>query len=743
MDRPPPSDAHPKLDARSTDGLNPEQRAAVEHLVGPLLVFAGAGTGKTRVITHRVARLIAHGVAPWHVLAVTFTNRAANEMRERIMHLGGPSASGVNVGTFHSQSLRILRRDFHRIGWESDFSIYDATDQLRAVKQAMSDLSLPLTTISPQAVRNEISRAKDELATPQEYAERADGFFQETTATIYHRYQRMLKDAQAVDFGDMIAYAVRVLRESPEARAAYHDRFRFILVDEYQDTNRAQYYFIRELAAGHGNVCVVGDDDQSIYSWRGADIRNILEFEQQFPAASVVRLERNYRSTQRILSIANNVISKLATRAPKTLWTDRDEGQALGIIECLDEEDEARQVLEVVRKLSADHRLPRRDIAIMYRTNAQSRAFEELFVRLGVPYQLVGATEFYSRKEVRDVLAYLRAVANPRDLISFERIANVPRRGIGVSTLKSLRAWAEQTGLAPGELVRWMAQQAETPDAVASEVPLASRARRSVLGLGQVMRKLDVLAAELPVGSLINAVVQETGYDEVLDTDPDRPEERWENVVELVAAAGKYDEFEPREGLQRFLYEAALISEVDNLAEQSDALTLLTYHAAKGLEFGVVFMTGMEEDLFPHIRSQDDPDQMEEERRLAYVGITRAKDRLFMSYARFRSGWGTPVRFPSRFLNDIPPEHLVYERRLSEQPGLPSVAPLTPPTNQPAPAPAERTFRDGQRVRHRVFGDGLVVAGQITRFDEEVTVMFESAGLKRLAVNLANLEALN
>ena len=743
MDRPPPSDAHPKLDARSTDGLNPEQRAAVEHLVGPLLVFAGAGTGKTRVITHRVARLIAHGVAPWHVLAVTFTNRAANEMRERIMHLGGPSASGVNVGTFHSQSLRILRRDFHRIGWESDFSIYDATDQLRAVKQAMSDLSLPLTTISPQAVRNEISRAKDELATPQEYAERADGFFQETTATIYHRYQRMLKDAQAVDFGDMIAYAVRVLRESPEARAAYHDRFRFILVDEYQDTNRAQYYFIRELAAGHGNVCVVGDDDQSIYSWRGADIRNILEFEQQFPAASVVRLERNYRSTQRILSIANNVISKLATRAPKTLWTDRDEGQALGIIECLDEEDEARQVLEVVRKLSADHRLPRRDIAIMYRTNAQSRAFEELFVRLGVPYQLVGATEFYSRKEVRDVLAYLRAVANPRDLISFERIANVPRRGIGVSTLKSLRAWAEQTGLAPGELVRWMAQQAETPDAVASEVPLSGRARRALLGLGQVMRKLDVLAAELPVGSLINAVVQETGYDEVLDTDPDRPEERWENVVELAAAAGKYDEFEPREGLQRFLYEAALISEVDNLAEQSDALTLLTYHAAKGLEFGVVFMTGMEEDLFPHIRSQDDPDQMEEERRLAYVGITRAKDRLFMSYARFRSGWGTPVRFPSRFLNDIPPEHLVYERRLSEQPGLPSVAPLTPPTKQPAPAPAERTFRDGQRVRHRVFGDGLVVAGQITRFDEEVTVMFESAGLKRLAVNLANLEALN
>ena len=741
MQRRPQSDERLERDDRSTDGLNPQQRTAVEHLVGPLLVFAGAGTGKTRVITHRVAKLIEQGVAPWHILAVTFTNKAANEMRERIIQLVGPAAGGVNVGTFHSQSLRILRRDFHRIGWESDFSIYDATDQLRAVKQAMADLDMPLTTVSPQAVRNEISRAKDELATPHEYAERAEGFFQETTATIYHRYQRILRDAQAVDFGDMIAYAVRILRESPEARAAYHDRFRFILVDEYQDTNRAQYYIIRELAAGHGNVCVVGDDDQSIYSWRGADIRNILEFEQQFPAASVVRLERNYRSTKRILEAANEVISKLDRRAPKTLWTDRDAGDALGLIEALDEEDEARQVLEVVRKLGADHQVARRDIAIMYRTNAQSRAFEELFVRLGVPYQLVGATEFYNRKEVRDVLAYLRAVANPRDLLSFERIANVPRRGIGATTLKNLRTWAEQTGKAPGELVRWLAEQSESPVAAEPDAPLAGRARRALTELGRVMRKLDMLAAELPAGSLINAVVQETGYDDVLDNDPDRPEERWENVVELAAAASKYDEFDPREGLQRFLYEAALVSEVDNLAEQSEAITMLTYHAAKGLEFGVVFMTGMEEELFPHIRSQDDPDQMEEERRLAYVGITRAQDRLFMSYARFRSGWGTPVRFPSRFLNDIPPEHMVYERRLTEQPGLPAVAPAT--SEAEPQTPTERTFRDGQKVRHRVFGEGLVVAGKITRFDEEVTVMFDTAGLKHLAVNMANLEALN
>ncbi len=743
VDSPLPLDAPPDQASPSVDGLNPEQQAAVQHSFGPLLVFAGAGTGKTRVITHRVANLIAQGVAPWHILAVTFTNKAANEMRERIVQLVGSSTGGIHVGTFHSQCLRILRRDFHRIGWESDFSIYDGTDQLRAVKQAMSDLNLPLNTVSPHAVRNEISRAKDELATPHEYAERSEGFFQEMTATIYHRYQRILQDAQALDFGDMIAYAVRILRESPEARAEYHERYRFILVDEYQDTNRAQYYLIRELGAGHGNVCVVGDDDQSIYSWRGADIRNILDFESQFPTASVVRLERNYRSTKRILEVSNSVISKLATRAEKTLWTDRDEGSAVGIIEAMDEEDEARQVLDVIRKVTTDQGVPRNDVAIMYRTNAQSRPFEELFVRLGVPYQLVGATEFYDRKEIRDVIAYLRAIANPRDLLSFERIANVPKRGIGATTLGKLREWAEQTGRAPGELVRWMAEQAESPEDAPADAPFAARAQRALVGLGHVMHKLDVMAAELPVGSLINAIVQETGYDEVLDNDPDRPEERWENVVELAAAAGKYDDFEPREGLQRFLYEAALVSEIDNLAEQSEALTMLTFHAAKGLEFGAVFMVGMEEELFPHIRSHEDPAQMDEERRLAYVGVTRAKDRLFMSHARFRAGWGMPVRFPSRFLNDIPPDLLVYERKLDEQPGIPAIAPLRHQTQSQPEVPTERTFRDGQKVRHKVFGEGLVVAGQINRLDEEVTVMFESAGLKRLAVNLANLEALN
>ena len=743
------SSDHPARDhlPRSLDllDLNPEQCVAVEHEQGPLLVFAGAGSGKTRVITYRIAHLIAQGVAPWSILAVTFTNKAADEMRERIVSLVGEAAGGVNVGTFHGQCLRMLRRDIHHLDWEPSFSIYDAEDQLRAVKQSMADLDIPLSTISPVAVRNEISRAKDELATPYEYAERAEGFFQELTAKIYHRYQRILRNAQAVDFGDMIAYVVRILREVPEARAHYQDRFRFILVDEYQDTNRAQYYFIRELGSGHCNVCVVGDDDQSIYSWRGADIRNILEFEQQFPDATVVRLERNYRSTKTILDASNAVVSKLSQRAAKTLWTEREEGPSLQLIEAFDEEDEARQVLDVIRELTGTHGLPRQEIAIMYRTNAQSRPFEELFVRLGVAYQLVGATEFYARREVRDVLAYLRAIANPRDLVSFERIANVPRRGIGAVTLKALREWAERSGQAPGEVVRWLAGQAGTPAGEARELPFRARPRRALLELGRLLLKLDAQAAALPIGQLVNAVVQETGYDEVLDNDPERPEERWENVVELAAAASKYDGYGPGESLVRYLHEAALVSDVDNLAFGTDAVTLLTFHAAKGLEFGAVFMVGMEEELFPHIRSYDYPEQMEEERRLAYVGITRAKDHLFMAYTRHRSGWGSPVRFPSRFLQDIPPELVTYKRRLEPQPGIPVIgSPGEAETDSERPhPPTERTLHDGQRVRHPVFGEGLVVSGEITTFDEEVTVVFEAAGLKRLAVSFAKLEVLN
>ncbi len=722
----------------NASGLNAQQHAAVNHMVGPLLVFAGAGSGKTRVITYRIAHLINSGVAPWNILAVTFTNKAANEMRERIVELVGEAAAGVNVGTFHGQALRILRRDIHRLGRESDFTIYDGDDQLRLVKQAMTDVGIGLTTINPLAVRNEISRAKDELATPYEYAERSEGYFQETAAQIYHRYQRLLTNANGVDFGDMVAFCVRLFREVSEVRVYHQDRFRFILVDEYQDTNRAQYMFVRELAAAHGNLCVVGDDDQSIYSWRGADVRNILDFEAQFPSSTVVRLERNYRSTGNILSSANAIIGKVSSRAEKVLWTDREDGEPVVIMEAFDEEDEARHIANVVREFDGNDST-KKDLAIIYRTNAQSRPFEELFVRQGIPYQLVGATEFYRRREVRDVLAYLRAVANPRDLVSFERIVSVPRRGIGSKTLRTLREWGERNGHASGELVRLMA--VEESGIAGLESPFNTRATTALAELGRMLRRLDELADELPVGPLVNAIVQESGYDEVLDGDPDRSEDRWENVVELQAAASKYDDLGPRESLMRYLSEAALVADVDNLTVDEDAITLLTAHSAKGLEFDVVCMVGMEEEMFPHVRSYDDPAQMDEERRLAYVALTRAKEQLFVTYTRHRSGWGAPVRFPSRFLQDIPAELQHYRSRIDSGAGRLrsgiSGSDVEPDSPQP---PSERTYQDGQRVRHAVFGEGLIVAGQITKFDEEVTVMFEDVGLKKLAVSFANLE---
>lgn len=719
--------------------LNVEQQAAVNHAHGPLLIFAGAGSGKTRVITYRVARLIETGVAPWNILAVTFTNKAANEMRERLVELMGEDAAGINSGTFHGQALRILRRHIHHLGREPDFTIYDSDDQLRLVKQSMTDNGIGLTTINPSAIRNEISRSKDELKNHHEYSEHADGYFQETVATIYDRYQELLKNANGVDFGDMVGLCVELFK-FPDVRAYYQDRFRFVLVDEYQDTNRAQYTFVRDLAEKHQNICVVGDDDQSIYSWRGADIRNILEFETQFESTTVVRLERNYRSTGNILTAANSVISKIQARAEKVLWTERENGKPAAVIEAFDEDDEATQVESEIRVLCGSD-VERRDIAIVYRTNAQSRAFEEAFVRQGVPYQLVGATAFYARREVRDVLAYLRVVANPRDLVSFERVANVPRRGIGSKTLQVLREWAEQTSRAPGEVVRWMADVSTTGDL--SESPFAARAARALVELGRLLRRLDTLADELAVGSLVNAVVQESGYADVLDADPDRPEERWENVVELQAAAAKYDDLGPRQSLLRYLSEAALVADVDTLSTEGDAVTLLTVHAAKGLEFGVVFMVGMEEELFPHARSYDDVAQMEEERRLAYVALTRAKDRLFVSYTRHRTGWGAPVRFPSRFLQDIP-EHLLEYRRKLDDTGRSGDGWGRDVTEATTPDPPnERSYRDGQRVRHAAFGEGLVVSGEITKFDEEVLVMFETVGLKKLAVSLAHLETIS
>ena len=723
--------------APDTVELNPGQVEAVEHAEGPLLILAGAGSGKTRVITHRVAYLIDQvGVAPWNILAVTFTNKAADEMRSRVTALSAERGAGVELGTFHGLCARMLRRFSDRIGINRNFTIFDGSDQTAVVRTAMKDLGLAVSQVSPAGARNAISRAKDELMSHHQFAEHAEGFFQELVAKIYARYEQILKAADGQDFGDLIVSAVRLLREDPEVLGYYQDRFRYVMIDEYQDTNRAQYVLVRELAAARRNLAVVGDDDQSIYGWRGADIRNLMDFETEYPDARVVKLEQNYRSTQLILDAAHAVVERLPGRKDKRLWTERAGGQKVRVLESYDDEDEAIRVLSEVQLLIGKEGGRRGDFAIMYRTNAQSRLLEEAFVKAGMPYQLVGATEFYGRREVKNMLAYLRSVANPRDTVSFDRIANVPTRGVGDKTLGLLSDWAQQRTLAPGEAIRALA--ADPPDP--APPALAGRALKALLPLGELFLKLDVHAAEMPLPRLLQEIYRETGYEEHLRSDPEDAEERIDNVVELIGASAKYADMPPEEAITSFLQEVALISDVDALKAEADAVTLITLHAAKGLEFKNVFVTGFEEELCPHVRSFADPAQMEEERRLAYVGITRAQDRLFLSYAKFRGGWGSRSRVPSRFLQDIPDDVMDRDRPVvttaTDFPGAPD------PVVKAEPVATERSYRDGQKVRHPVFGVGVVVSGKISAGGEEVQVAFPEVGVKLLSVAFANLDKL-
>ena len=644
------ADRRPQLDLRS---LNEQQRMAVTHADGPLLIFAGPGTGKTRVITYRVAHLIESSVPPWSILAVTFTNKAASEMRERIKTLVGAEAGKVNVGTFHSQALSILRRNIQYLDREPDFTVYDSADQLRLIKYIVRQERINVSGINESAIRNEISRAKDDLLDDNAYARRAIGYDSrienQTVARVYHRYQQLLEDANGVDFGDMLLLCLRIFREFPEVLAFCQDRFRYILVDEYQDINHAQYEFIRELGSSRGNICVVGDDDQNIYSWRGASVRYIREFAAQFPGSSTVKLERNYRSTSHILAGANAVISVLPDRVHKSLWTEREDGEPLAIIESHDENDEARQVAKLVRELH-DKGVKYSDIAVTYRFNAQSRPFEAVFRQHGLPHRLVNDRGFYDRTEVRMVLAYLRATANPRDTISFEDIADAPQRRINAKDLQAVNQRARQIGCAPGELARQLAAGREGESAL--------------IDLGQLLLRLDRLADELPVSQFIDAILRESGYDNVLNNDPDLAEERWDNMRELKGAATTYDELGPRQSLERFLNETALLSNEDSLGDDEDSVSLLTAHASKGLEFGAVIVVGLEDGTFPSSYSLNDPEQAAGERRLVYVALTRAKDRLFLSHARRRSGRDAPRQFPSRFLRDVPTDLLTYWKRL-------------------------------------------------------------------------------
>jgi DNA helicase-2/ATP-dependent DNA helicase PcrA len=733
------------------DGLNPQQREAVEHQGGPLLIVAGAGSGKTRVLTRRIAYLIrARDVRPSQILAITFTNKAAGEMKERVAAAVGAGAPHW-VSTFHSACLRILRHDAKRLGFTSGFSVYDDTDSQRLMKMVLRDLALDPKRFTPRAVANAVSSAKNELIDHESYAARAEGPIQTTYAECYGEYQRRLRAANALDFDDLIMTTVNLLQAFPDVAEHYRRRFRHVLVDEYQDTNHAQYVLVRELVGVEGEgdlppgeLCVVGDADQSIYAFRGATIRNIAEFEADYPNARVILLEQNYRSTQTILSAANAVISRNPDRKPKNLWTDRGNGEPIVGWVAGDEHEEATFVANEVDRLTDSGVAQPRDVAIFYRTNAASRVFEEVFIRVGLPYRVVGGVRFYERREVRDALAYLRVLANPEDVVSLRRILNVPKRGIGD------RAEACVDALAGRERISFWAALRRCEEAYG----IAARSLNQVRSFVDLLDGLATLVeAGTPPSTVLEAILEQTGYLRELETSTDPQDAgRVENLAELVAVAREYEELDPESSVAGFLERVALVADSDQLpdvtsddnpVDDGGQVTLMTLHTAKGLEFPVVFLTGCEDGVFPHMRALGDAVELAEERRLAYVGITRAQDRLYLTRSELRRNWGSPQWFPaSRFLEDIPAD-LVDWKRTSQRTPLQALA--------AAPAPAARSagrqpvanvvsLTVGDRVTHDTFGLGTVVATAGVAERAEATIDFGDGAPKRLLLRYAPVE---
>ena len=726
------------------EDLNPQQQEAVTAELGPVLVLAGPGSGKTRVLTYRAAYLIYElGVPPFHILAVTFTNKAANEMRERIAELLGGTPRGLTVGTFHSICARFLRRDGDVIGIPSNFVIYDDNDQIGVIKAVLKELDLDEKLYPPRRISNFISRAKNELLTPDMV--RARIHREEIFRRVYERYQEKLREAHALDFDDLIMEVVRLFREHDDVLEKYQRRYQHVLVDEFQDTNTAQYEFVKILGKSHRQVFVVGDEDQSIYRFRGADFRNVLRFRKDFPEAKLVLLEQNYRSTGHILAAANAIISKNSSRTPKQLFTQRGEGTKIRLREAYDETEEADFVAnEIIRLTGEGYRFG--DIAVMYRTNAQSRALEEAFLRHEIPYQLVGATRFYARREVKDVLAYLRLIHNPSDDISFLRIVNVPARGIGAKTVGVLQRWARDAGLAILPALRLVAAGSDSIE----PPPLRRRAMDAVLSFARTIEELREESDGMPVPELITALLEKVKYkDYILKDDSEESKERWNNVLELVNVASTILVGPDEDPLTAFLERVSLVSDVDNLRESENGVTLLTLHAAKGLEFPVVFIVGLEDGLLPHSRSIDEPDEMEEERRLFYVGITRAKDLLYLLHTFRRTRYGSSdLSMPSRFLSEIPKDVVENYSPGSYGRGGPGARrsskswPFEPlgGSKRSSGGPIPR-FYAGQRVRHPKFGVGTVVSVVEKNGDQEVRVAFAGKGIKLFLAKLANLEA--
>ncbi|MQL53901.1 DNA helicase PcrA, partial [Desulfofundulus thermobenzoicus] len=640
--------------------LNPAQARAVTHRDGPLLVLAGAGSGKTRVLTTRIAYLLQQGVSPLHILAITFTNKAAREMKERVAAMVPDVARELWVATFHSTCLRVLRRQARFLGYAENFVIYDDADQQTVIKECLKELNMDEKKFPPRALSAAISGAKNRLLPPEEYGDQADSFFTRQAARVYALYQDKLHRNNALDFDDLIMLTVRLFRENPAVLRHYQNRFRYILVDEYQDTNQAQYVLVNLLAAEHRNLCVVGDPDQGIYGWRGANIQNILDFEKDYPEALVVKLEQNYRSTQTILDAANQVIKRNRGRKEKRLWTAAGPGTPVVVYMAGDERTEAGFVADRVARLR-QRGIPYRDMAVLYRTHAMSRVLEEVFLSRGIPYTIVGGLKFYDRKEIKDLLAYLRLVVNPADTVSLRRIINVPRRGVGEASLNKLLAYSMEKGIPALEAL-----------ARAPEVPgLNGPVRAACTGLARLFARLYEQSGELSVTELARAVLERTGYwQELLAENTVESRTRQENLKEFLSVTREFDQRAEDRSLPAFLAELSLVSDVDHYDQEADQVVLMTLHSAKGLEFPVVFLVGMEEGVFPHSRSLTEPAELEEERRLCYVGITRARERLYLTHSWQRTLYGvTRHNDPSRFLEEIPPHLLTADDPLDKGSG--------------------------------------------------------------------------
>jgi len=717
--------------------LNPAQREAVEAIGGPVLILAGPGSGKTRVITHRVAYLIrVCGVSPHHIMAVTFTNKAAREMKDRLHQLVSIAVADLTLGTFHAICARILRRDGKAIGIDPRFVIYDREDQLSLLKRGIQEVGLDPKQYAPQAIASAISAAKSHMLTPGDYIQRGRRHFDEVAGRVYEQYQQLLGGSKALDFDDLLMKTVQLFRKSPEILSRYQSRYRHLLVDEFQDTNLVQYELIKQLGDKYRNICVVGDPDQSIYSWRFADLHNILSFEKDYPKTKLVLLEQNYRSTKMILEAASNIISANQQRKPKNLWTSNEPGEPATVVETYTEQEEAQFVVNEVEHLVDQGQVSLGDCAVMYRTNAQSRALEEAFIRYGTPYKLVAGTRFYERREVKDIIAYLRLIQNPRDSVSLMRIINVPGRGIGQQTQAKLSSWAKSMGISQYEALQLMVKAA-TKEA-AHQPPFHSRISQALTDFLKLVEELITTSQELNLVDLLELVVERSGYKGYILNEADG-EERWDNILELRTVAREYGDLKPTEGLAAFLEGVTLVSDVDGLDESVSAVTLITLHQAKGLEFPVVFMVGMEDGILPHIRSFDDPDQMEEERRLCYVGVTRAKQKVYLVRAFRRSLMGrSMVGQPSRFLSDIP-QHLIASSEWWE--GQESrVTPSIYSWNKaPTPSLSTLELKAGDHVHHTQFGKGVVVNCQLVKDDAEVVVAF-NGGVKKLLLSFAGLE---